>query len=151
MSSSRRPNKEGAQEIFNYGGGFVTETVIGGDGDRFMYSRNNVKYGSGPDAGQGPYVFARGEAGWQMTASAVQPEAGVFGYEPLVFNADLTEFAFDAKWSTSVNDFSPRVEYRVGAPGGPYTTVASVPHAEAHPGGSRRPKIFEADPDGRRS
>ena len=127
-------DKEGAQEVFNYGGGFVPETVVGGDGDRFMYSRVNVKYGSGPDAGQGPYVFARGEAGWQMTASAVQPEAGVSRYEPLVFNSDLTQFAFDAEYATSSNDFSPQVEYGVGPPGGPYTKVASVPHAEAHPG-----------------
>ncbi len=127
-------DKEGAQEIFNYGGGFVTETVAGGDGDRFMYSRVNVKYGSGPDAGQGPYVFARGEAGWQMTASAVQPEAGVSVYEPLVFNSDLTQVAFDAKYGTSSAGESPQVEYRVGPPGGPYTKVASVPRAGAAPG-----------------
>ena len=42
------------------------------------YWKIAIAYGSGPGGGQGPYVFARNpRGGWQMTATAPQPETGV--------------------------------------------------------------------------
>jgi hypothetical protein len=127
-------DKEGAQEIFNYGssvgfeGAFPSE-----DGDHFVYASHTVKWGAGARAGQGPYFFSRGADGWQSTAATAQPEAGIAGSEPDVFGPDLSELAFQARWETSPSSPSPKVEYKAGPPGGPYVTVASVPRADTTP------------------
>ncbi len=128
-------DKEGAQEIFNYGGTFGTEGVaLGEDGDHLEYASTTVKYGAGPTAGQSPYFFSRNGTGWQMTAGSTQPEAGVDTYIPQVFSSDLSGFAFQASFGTSPLSQSSHTEFRAGPPGGPYTTVASVPSAESEPG-----------------
>ena len=130
-------DKEGAQEIFNYGGGISTAFAVGEDGDHFMFDRRNVKYGGEPDPGQSPYVFARTGAGWRMTAATAQPEAGVLDYTAQVFSPNLTQFAFEAGFETSPGVASTRssdIQFRAGPVGGPYGIVASVPRAQAEPG-----------------
>ena len=66
-----------------------------------------------------------------MTAGSPQPETGLDTYRPQIANPDLTSFGFEATYASgSPAGESKNVEYRVGAPGGPYTTVASVPRSE---------------------
>jgi hypothetical protein len=128
-------DKGGAAEIFNYGGSAGQEGAFPGeDGDHLEYGASFVRWGSGPSAGQGPYFFARGETGWQTTASAAQPEAGVDRYTPQLFAPDLTAFAFEAGWQTAAGRSSPRVEFKAGPPGGPYAGLPPVPREEAAPG-----------------
>ncbi len=105
---------------------------VGEDGDHLMLSEQFTHWGSGNDAGQSPYFFSRGSEGvWQTTAATLQPEAGVDHYVPELESPDLNSFAFSAGWSTDPKSESPDLEFRVGSPGGPYVTVASVPRAEA--------------------
>jgi len=128
-------DKGGAQEIYNYAGSAGVEGAIPGeDGEHLMYASSFVKWGSGPDAGDSPYFFSRDEAGWQLTAGAPQPEAGVSQYRSRLLDANLSQLALEAAWNTSPTEGSPNVEYKAGPAGGPYSTVASVPIAEAEPG-----------------
>lgn len=127
--------KGGTQEIYNYGATFGQEgALVGEGGGRLEYGSVPVKYGSGPDAGQSPYFFSRGEDGWLMQAGTAQPEAGLYGYTPQLFGPGFGEFAFEAKWQTSASAVSPSV-FEFGPVGGPYTTVASVPYATTSPAG----------------
>ena len=66
-----------------------------------------------------------------MAAGAAQPEAGLDEYAPEVFDPDLTGFGFKASSGTLGGVESPDVEFRTGAPGGPYVTVATVPRKQA--------------------
>jgi hypothetical protein len=128
-------DKEGAQEIYNYGGSAGREgALVGVDGDHLEYGASTVKWGSLPGSGQSPYFFTRGESGWQMIAATVQPQAGVHNYAPQLFAGDLSAFAFESSWETSPANASAQSEFKVGAPGGPYANVASVPTQEAKPG-----------------
>ena len=127
-------DKEGAQEIYSYGGRSGTTNAVEGavpgeDGDHLMFGSTLVRWGTGPRAGQSPYFFSRDPVrGWQMTAAAAQPEAGFDQYAAQVFNPDLTQFGFEARGGGST-----AVEFKAGPPGGPYATVApSVPYP---PGG----------------
>jgi hypothetical protein len=125
-------NKEGAQEIFNYGSSVGYENAFAADdGDHFMLAKATTKWG----AGQSPYFFARTSSGWQVTAGTAQPTAGIFAAASKIFSPDLSEFGFEAQWTTSSSNSSRDVEFEAGPPGGPYVTVASVPSADAEPGG----------------
>lgn len=128
-------DKEGAQEIFNYGSNLGFEgTSIGEDGDHFEFASPLVKWGEGSGSGQSPYFFSRSASGWQITAGAAQPTAGIASVDPSVFSPNLDEFGFESGWQTSPSELSPDIEYKAGPPGGPYVTVASIPRAEAKPG-----------------
>jgi hypothetical protein len=128
--------KEGTQEIYNYGASINQEgTIVGEDGNHLEYGSAFVKYGDTPGSGQSPYFFSRGEAGWSVTAAAPQPEAGIDNYKPVLFHLDLTQVAFESLWQTGPTGESPDVEFRAGPPGGPYTTVASVTRKVAESGG----------------
>jgi hypothetical protein len=129
-------DKEGAKEIFNYGLFSPSGAAIGEDGDHLALEDDETVWGAGPGAGQSPYFFARVEGqGWKMVAAAVQPEASVDRYEPQLFSPDLSQFAFQAAYSTGgVKGESPNVEFKAGAPGGPYTAIV-VPRSEVGPGG----------------
>jgi hypothetical protein len=132
-------DKEGTQEIFNYGGGAQTEIAIGEDAghegaDHFEYASPLVKWDPAPGAGLSPYVFSRTAAGWQTTGATAQPEGGIFSYGAQLFSPDLTQLALEANWHTSGSSAAPEVAFKAGPTGGPYTTVASVPSAQAKPG-----------------
>jgi hypothetical protein len=123
-------DKEGAQEAFSYGGGVVSTNAVEGphptaDGDHFMFGSKTVKWGAGPDAGQSPYFFTRAPDGWQLTAATVQPEAGLSEYAAQVFSPDGTELGLEALQAGS-SESSTQVQFKLGPPGGPYTTVASA-------------------------
>ncbi len=130
-------DKEGAQEIFRWANGLqlAAFALVGEDGDHVMVQAP-VALGSGPSAGESPYFFSRDPAkGWQMTAATVQPEAGLDEYHAQVFDSNLTRVGFEAGWDTLGVGGSPSVDFGVGAPGGPYTTVASVPRKQVGEGG----------------
>jgi hypothetical protein len=116
-------DKEGAQEAFTKSNQ-LTEVgaLVGEDGNHLMFEHLLVHWGSG----QAPYFFSRGPAGWQMATGQAQPEAGADTYHPQLFNPDLTSFAFSAGWVEQGIE-SADLEYKAGAPGGPYPKVASIP------------------------
>lgn len=122
-------DKDGAFEAFpvRAGAGIaVTGALIGEDGEHLMVEASRTFWGTG----QGPYAFARGASGWQMTATAAQPETGVYVDEPQVYSPNLTNLGFATSFATMVGSESPNIEFKVGPPGGPYTTVAAVPRAQ---------------------
>ncbi len=123
-------NKEGAIEILKYGaiiGG--PGAVIGEDGEHVAFNASLTKWGSG----QGPYVFSRDpEKGWQMTAG--QPEGGVSAYRAELYSPDLRSVALQAGWEMSEEVRSPKIEFKVGPPGGPYSSIA-VPRSQVPDGG----------------
>jgi hypothetical protein len=124
-------DKEGALEVFKYGTpSFNGGTLSGVDGEHLMVRGLATHWGSGPDTAQSPYFFSRTSSGWDMTAASLQPEAGIDRYTPEVYSPDLGDFAFSASWQTSSLAVSEDVQFRVGAPGGPYATVATVPRKQ---------------------
>jgi len=127
-------NKEGAQELFQYSVTMNGHALVGEDGEHIMHEAALTHYGT--DAG--PYVFSRTTTGWQLTAAAPRVEAGVNRYLPKIFDANLTRFGFESKWTTaenSVKSASSTVEFRAGPVGGPYTTVATLTRKQAEGGG----------------
>jgi hypothetical protein len=125
-------DKEGSEELFEYGDGTVNKVFIGESGDDVALEAPVVNYGSGPDAGGSPYLFSRDpDEGWQMAAGSPQPETGLALREPVLFSNDLTQFAFSSEISTSEeeNGQSKDVEYEFGPVGGPDTAAVSVPRA----------------------
>jgi hypothetical protein len=124
-------DKQGAQEPFSYRGGVQSAVFASENGEHAVLEAPQVSYGLGAGAGQGPYLFSRvAGKGWSVTAGAPQPETGVYNVDPQVYSGDLTRIAFAAEYFPSPVSESPDVEYRIGPLGGPYTTVASVPHKE---------------------
>jgi hypothetical protein len=130
-------DKGGALEIFPDSGTTTALARPGQDGNHLEYQQDTLKWGSGAGAGGSPYFFSRTDGGWSTTAAAAQPQAGVFRYNPQLFSPDLGAFAFEAQWTTSPLASSPSIEYEAGPPGGPYTTVASMP---------RTPQLDEESP-----
>ncbi len=122
--------KEGSQEPFAYAAAVVAYAVPGEDGESLMLYAEAVNWGAGPDAGHSPYFFSRTAAGWRMTGAAIEPEFGVKETYPEVFSPDLASFAFESVVGTSPVVQASDVEFRTGPPGGPYTTVATVPKKE---------------------
>jgi hypothetical protein len=122
-------DKEGAQEPFHYGGGIDDDAVVGEDGEHVALDAAGVFWGKGPGSGTSPYLFTRGAGGgWLMSSGSPEPETGVYSNTPEIYSADLTQYAFSSQYNTSAAGESPAVDFKVGPVGGPYTTVASVPH-----------------------
>ena len=125
-------DKEGAQEPFHYGPGVASGVLVGEDGDHVMLEDPAVNWGPGPGAGQSPYFFSRtGEGEWGMTAGSTPGETGVDDVVPRLYDSDLTQFAFEAFVHTAGGSGESKdIEYQVGPPGGPYTSVAAVPRSD---------------------
>ena len=126
-------DKEGAQEPFDYGNtGVSSGVLVGEDGDHVMLEAPAVNWGPGPGAGQSPYFFARtGEGDWGMTAGSTPGETGVDDVVPRLYDGDLTQFAFEAFVHTAGGSGESKdIEYLLGPPGGPYTSVAAVPRSD---------------------
>jgi hypothetical protein len=122
-------DKEGSLEVYGYGANAATSAVgslVGEDGDHVLVVASHTNWGSG----QGPYAFSRTPAGWGMAAVTAQPEAGISNYDQALSSPDLTGIGLEAQWFTSGGNSSPDIEFKAGPPGGPYTTVASVPRSE---------------------
>jgi hypothetical protein len=120
-------DKEGAQEPFHYAGYEQSYVLASEDGEHVLLEAPATNWGSGPEAGHSPYFFSRTPAGWGMTAASSEPELGVDQLKSQVFAPDLASFGFETAFETSASAQSKDVEYRVGPPGGPYVTVATVP------------------------
>ncbi|HWY19094.1 MAG TPA: hypothetical protein VNY27_10355 [Solirubrobacteraceae bacterium] len=120
--------KYGAQDVFKYGvrgeGSLVSE-----DGERFMLHAPGVSWGSSPDSRLQNYFFTRTVSGWQMVSARPEGETGPLSYQPYLFSADLSRVGVEAEWETSEGSLSENVELESGPPGGPYSTIASLPRA----------------------
>jgi hypothetical protein len=125
-------DKEGAQEVFHYGeNNEGSGALVGEDGEHVLVGSPETDWGTGAGAGQSPYFFTRTSSGWSMTAAATQPATGVDRtVTHVVLDPDLTQFGFASFWQTSAASESAMDEFKAGAPGGPYTLVASVPRKE---------------------
>lgn len=119
-------DKEGSQEIFHYGATTGSGALAALDGDHLMLEAEALSWGSTPSAGQSPYFFSRTPAGWQLTAASSQPETGVNRPVPQLLDSNLSQLGFASAFNTGGVE-SSEIEFRAGRPGGPYTTVASVP------------------------
>jgi hypothetical protein len=127
-------DKEGAQEIFQYGlVGLVTTPVVGEGGGHFALE-TNTSWGPGPGAGQSPYFFSREADGWKMSAGSPQPATGINRLQPKLYSSDLKQVALESEVVTGVGAAEEsseiEIEDQVGPAGGPYTLVASVPHSD---------------------
>ena len=124
--------KRGSQEAYNYGAVLEGGAAVGEDGDHLMLESPAVQWGAGPGAGQSPYFFSRAANGWKMVFGSPQPETGVNRPAVRLLDPDLFLVAFESEAQTSPSSASASpVEYKAGPPGGPYVTVASVPHKQA--------------------
>ncbi len=124
--------KGGAQDIFHYGAALNQPPNIGVDGNHVRLESPGVQWGANPGPKQSNYFFTRAESGWQMTSPSPLGQAGPDYYAPSVFSADLTQIAVEVGWSTSTSiaNQSHSLEFDVGAPGGPYARVATIPRSE---------------------
>lgn len=122
-------DKGGAMDIFKYG--VQTQGwLVGEDGEHFLMHAPGVQWGSSPDTVAADYFFTRSSSGWRMTSARPEGEAGPDSYLPDLFSADLTQAGLEVGWSDSEEISSSDLEYDAGSPGGPYTTVASVPRGK---------------------
>ena len=123
-------DKEGAMDLFTRGtAGEQQYALVGDDGEHVMLRTVTNAIGANAAAFLDSYFFSRnGDGAWQMTSLTPQPEAGfdsyVLGLGGL-FNSDLTAVGFTAEWTGPSP--SPEETFKVGPPGGPYTTVEAVP------------------------
>ncbi len=124
-------DKEGSIQPFRFEAAIENQgAAVGEDGEHVVLSEAYTHWGSGTSDGGSPYFFTRGSDGvWRMTAGTPQPAAGLAQYRPELLSPDLTSFAFPSDWDTGVSE-TPDFEFMAGAPGGPYTTVASVPRGQ---------------------
>jgi hypothetical protein len=121
-------DKQGAQEPYNYGPKVVSGASVGEDGNHLVFQDSVLNWGTGPNAGQSPYLFSREDDAWGMVAGSPQPETGVQRIVPELFSDDTTRVAFEADVYTSLGKGqSKEVQLKAGPVGGPYTLVASVP------------------------
>jgi hypothetical protein len=124
-------NKQGAKELLFYDNvGEAAGVVVGEDGEHVTVDA--PVGGNWGTAGQSPYLFSRLEGGgWPMTTGAPQPQAGLYRYQEELSSADATQVAFAATIGAGEAVESTAIEkFGVGRVGGPYVTVASIPHAE---------------------
>jgi hypothetical protein len=117
--------KRGAQDIYRYG--LIGENnLIGKGGEHFELHAPAVQWGTSPDSAVSNYFFSRTPEGWRMI-SATPQTAGLNSFSPTVFSADLGQIGAEVGWLTTQVAESESVEYVTGRPGGPYTSVATVP------------------------
>jgi hypothetical protein len=122
--------KGGAMEPFRYEQFNISASVLVGEGGESVALEDPlVKFGGSAGSGQSPYFFTRdgGPQGWLMTAGSPQPETAGDTIDPQAYSANLGEVALRSEQATTPFN-SPEAEYKVGPAGGPYVTVASVPH-----------------------
>jgi len=122
--------KGGAQDFSHYG--LVTMGAnVGEDGEHLMLHVPGTQWGTAPDPKTGEYYFKRSPEAWQMTSTRPVGEAGPDSFQAQVFNPDLTRVAVEANWATGSGSSALSNELDTGPPGGPYTTVASVPRKQS--------------------
>jgi hypothetical protein len=126
-------NKEGAQEIYNYNTTTVRGLIAGEDGDQLMLEAPSVSWPGAAGGSGDPYFFTRtGPGVWGLTAGSPQPETGFATLTPALFAPDLSAFAFESGYNTSLSPGpgeSPTFGFNAGPAGGPYPVpaLATVP------------------------
>ena len=122
-------DKEGAQDILDYRSN--ESTVFSLDGERFFMTTTS-KWGQDVSgASQSTYSFVRAPEGWAMSSLSPQPQTGgVFNRPYGFYTPELSQVLIERSWRTGYDVASPTVEFALGPPGGPYTTVASEPKEE---------------------
>ena len=124
-------DKEGAQDVFNYSPQSLDPTTVGESGEHVLMHAPGVQWGPDPDASVANYFFTRTGNQWEMKSATPQPQAGINSYSPTVLTPDLTNVGLEVQWGTVAHyTQSEQVEFEVGSPGGPYTTVATVPRSD---------------------
>ena len=127
-------DKGGAREPYTYALALAAGFGVSEDGEHALLEAE-TDWGSGPSVGQGPYFFShQGDGVWRMTAAAIEPETGIDHFAAELFSANLTEVAFSSSFTTGHERTSQDSEFRAGAVGGPYKTIASVPTGGAGAG-----------------
>jgi hypothetical protein len=122
--------KEGSMDNWEYSGNLSTPVLVGEDGEHAMVRAQTSRWGRNVDAVKNSYFFSRETGkGWRMTAATPQPGAAQNSYQPSLFSADLTQIGLDVGSESTLENLSPGLELVAGAPGGPYTTVASAPRS----------------------
>ena len=125
-------NKEGGEDVFDYGLSFKENTVVGVDGEHLIFQGTPTKWGQnvgGSIFGLSSYLFTRAPGTWMMTSLYPQPRTGGLSLRTesgLTFDTpDLSHALVEEYLSVSTVDSSPEVKYAMGSPGGPYTLVGS--------------------------
>lgn len=118
-------DKEGAQEIFNYGAALEDGFLAGEGGESAVLKAPAVSWGTKAADGQGPYFFTRSGAGWEVTPGTPQPASGVSLLTPELFAPDLNRTALRSEMITSPAAASEEIQFLTGPPGGPYALAAS--------------------------
>lgn len=118
-------DKEGAQDIETYNNSFAG-ALVGEDGEHFWLWDPGVQWGASPDPSHSNYQFTRTATGWRMT-SITPSSAGPDSYQPEIFNGNLTQVGLGVGWETTDASASANLEFQLGAVGGPYATLTSVP------------------------
>jgi hypothetical protein len=113
--------------------GFVAE-----DGNHLLL--NTAAPLAGGDAYLSSYVFLRGAGGW--TTTSLSPGPGLHGLLAEVFNPeDLSQVGVNDTQYNLLPGLAGRIEADyIGQPGGPYTTIATLPFEE-------EPRIMGASAD----
>jgi hypothetical protein len=123
-------DKGAAQDMF--AGGALSLALAASDGDRLALKTaaalgENPGSGSGESGGEAhTYVFSRSPAGWS-TSSVSPPGSGQTGYRPSIFTPDLSVVGLEASTYVNFVSHAPGQSFEIGAPGGPYQTIATAP------------------------
>lgn len=125
-------NKEGAEDIFDYGLTFNENTVVGVDGEHLIFQSTPTKWGQnvgGSIYGLNSYLFTRTPGEWMMTSLYPQPQTEGESLRTETARAvntpDLSHALVEEYLSVSNVNSSREVKYAVGPPGGPYKVVGS--------------------------
>jgi hypothetical protein len=123
-------DKGAAQDMF--AGGALSLALAANDGERFAL-KTAAALGEDPGSGSGEsggevhtYVFSRSQTGWNMVS--VSPRgSGQTGYRPSIFTPDLSIVGLEASTYVNFVSHAPGQSFEIGAPGGPYQTIATAP------------------------
>jgi hypothetical protein len=119
-------SKRGTMDIGTYGA-VVNRTQVGEDGEHLMLTAPGTNWGANPDSKTTSYFFSRTPAGWTTTSATPQPEAGALSYFPETLTANLEQITVSVLAEPTSYTSSSEVKLMIGPPGGPYSTVVSVP------------------------
>lgn len=116
------PDKEASNDLFAPDN---TEHSLAAPNGGKVLLQTGSAFGPDPDGVGQTYVFSRGATGWKMTP-ITPANAGVTHYDPTVFSPDLSNIGI-ATWTAAADKSNVAQDLLLGAPGGPYTSVASAP------------------------
>jgi hypothetical protein len=104
------------------------KAAISSNGERVAL-QTIVPFGPNPSLAGARAIFSRTSTGWEM-GSAVASQANGYSIEMRLFSPDLSQVAFESETGLNFGDVSENVAFEVGAIGGKYALVASIPREE---------------------